>query len=676
MGTEHQTIHLIDKIQKARICAPYPNYVNIQTVSIHRDNRSAIFQHPPSRVELDPVLLGQNPMLFFACGIKQKVWDKLDHGIIFEIFIKTGFGKSANIFHREVSPPELKENGWLEYEIDLAKYGNKRINITFVTSVSRHRGTNYCWSVWGNPYVEHEMPAIKKSKTKNKPAHVILITADALRADQIGVYGNTEIKTPNCDQLADEGVLFTHARAQTASTLGSYASMLMSQHVQVHSVNSEWGAIAKKKPSLPGYLHKNGYKTILVPSELELTDTRTGIPSLFDECMPCLGNPVQDGSITTRLFLDRLEGQNKEAFFWLHYFDTHPPVTAPEPYRSMYYTGDPESEANRFRPEAVARIKGTEVMQELDVTLPFLKQGFIDALLLDKLAATILAFRGYNASEPDLAIHLKNLGAHSHKNMIHEQFANWLVDQVVQLKNNVVPQALLDWLDEIHPMLQEINDDITKWLDGVIDFRYPVSQYKAAVSYFDSHLGKLVAHLKETDLYEQSLIIITSPHGEILDEHDIYFHHHTLTESCLRIPMIIKPPNNGSTFMSGLKIDGIFDSIDLFPTIIDLLGLDTLQGIAGQSRTSNIYTGLPIPEHASYAVNNGSTLVSITNENYKYMRVLRDHMTSEQWHWHKGDQVLFDLHDVPSDTINRMDESMELAKNMDRQLDLFLKNST
>jgi len=665
----------MDGIRNASVHAPRDNYVNVQTTSLHLDSRPGIFQHPPSRIKFDPLLLGRNPKLIFACGIKQKALDKLAHAVVFEILLKKPFGKPSRVFQREVLPSAVQKAGWLEYELDLANYGGKWLQLLFVTSVPKRQGTEYCWSIWGDPRIEHEVPPSHKNGSPIRPAHVILITTDALRTDHIGAYGNEEIRTPTMDQLAGEGVLFAHARAQTPCTLGSFASMLFSQHPHVHSINAEWGAVKKGLASLPGHLHENGYKTILLPSEQELTDSRTGIPTLFDECVPCIGAPAQDGSMTTRIALDLLDRQEQRTFCWFHYFDTHPPVTPPESDRSMCYNGDPRAGSNRFRPDSVKRILGTEVMQDLNVSLPLLKQGRIDGLFLAKLASTVSAFRGNHASEPDLAIHLKGLGRRAQGNMPAGQFTAWLEEQVVQLNKGSIPPALLDWLDEIQPMLREINDDITAWLDGVVDFRYPVSQYKAAVSYFDSHLGNLFAHWKDKGLYEQSLIIITSPHGEILDEHDIYFHHHTLAESCLRIPMIIKPPQNGRPYKTGARIDGIFDSLDLFPTVIELLGLKPPGDIAGTGRARHIYEGSDIPEHDSYAENNASTMRSITRGRYKYIKVEKEHISSTLWHWRRGDRSLFDLQDVPPDSSNRMDEFPELAREMEKRLDLFFKKT-
>jgi Sulfatase len=673
----HHTIHLVDHLWKAKISTSKPNFTGVHQVSINRDNRSSIFQHPSSRIEFRPLVLGKNAKLRFACGIKQKAWKKFKHAIIFEVFVKGLFGKSTRLFRTELAPGQhLRGDGWIDQELDLTAYGNKKIKLVFSTSVPRGQNTNYCWSAWADPQIEYESPPVKIQRRRSAPAHIFFITSDALRPDFLGAYGNTEVRTPNADQLARDGVLFTHARVQTASTLGSHASMLLGQSPLTHTITTEWGGVPKDLFSLPECLHDHGYHTVLVPSELELIDPKAGLVSLFDEHAPCYGTPAQDGSLTTRVGMDLIGRQKKPAFFWLHYFDTHPPVTPPEPYRSMYYTGDPANESSRYRAEDVAKIKGTEAFQEFSVGMPSLRKGEVDAFIVAKLEATAHAFHNtYNFSDPDLALHLKNIGPKAYRHMSRDQFAAWLHGQVLDLKKGIVTESLLGWLNEILPMLQEINDDITAWLDGVIDFRYPLAQYSSAISYFDSHLGRLFSYLKENDLYDQSLIVLTSPHGEILDEQGIYFHHHTLVESCLRIPLIIKPPQNGPTFQAGSRINGIFDSLNIFATITDMLGLPLPAGIAGISRAAHIYDGAPIPEHDSFAVNNSHTMATVIRGHYKFMKVQKDHVNSSEWAWHAGDRVLFDLNDTPLDTRNILNELPDLAKDMEQSLDLWLQHA-
>lgn len=203
------------------------------------------------------MLLGEKPRLSFACGIKQGIWPKLKHAIIFEISIRTIFGRPQSIFRRELAPGQrVEDQCWLEQEINLSQYEHRKVKLIFSTSVPTKRGTAFCWSVWGDPKLEYQSPPVKKTSSKHKPAHVVLITADALRPDFLGVYGSQVTRTPNCDQLAKAGVTFKHARAQTVSTLGSYSSLLLGRSPLSHTITTEWGSIPKGLPSLPKYLHQ------------------------------------------------------------------------------------------------------------------------------------------------------------------------------------------------------------------------------------------------------------------------------------------------------------------------------------------------------------------------------------------------------------------------------------
>ncbi len=667
-------VYMVDHLPKAKIKAPAANYVGVHRIPIHRDNRTAIFQHPPSQIEFGSIHLGEEPILRFACGIKQTVWKEMRSGIIFEIFVRKSPTRTSRIFKRVLEPStHAQDRQWVDGEIDLRRFRQQNIVLIFSTSIRPGASAEYCWSAWGEPNISHKLP---KPPIRNRPigmGHVFLITSDALRPDFLGCYGNSTISTPSCDQLAADGIRFSHARAQTASTLGSHASLLLSQNPLVHGVTTEWGSIRPHPNSLPGYMRAHGYRTVLIPSENELMDPRAGIAPLFESQEACLGNPAQDGALTTRIAMNAIDREQAPAFFWIEYFDTHPPVVPPEPYRSMYYSGDPTDAAQLYRPEQVARIRGLESMEEFYWGLPLLEKGRVDSFLYAKLQATVSALRGANASDCDLAIHLRNLGPRARHNMSLDAFTEWLSLQVHQLRQGRTPAELLTWLNGLVPMLGEIEAEIISWLDGVIDFRYPLSQYGSAISYFDSHIGRLCAYLKENGLYDQSTIILASPHGEILDEHDITFAHHTLMELCVRLPMIIKPPAGVPIVGVGRKVDGTFDSIDLFPTITELLGLPHPTGVAGISRWSHCLDGSPIPEHDSFAVNNSGTMSSITRVPYKFMKAARDHTNSLQWQWRAGDKALFDLREAPADTIDRLNDLPQIAREMEHRLDHFLK---
>lgn len=104
-------------------------------------------------------------------------------------------------------------------------------------------------------------------------------------------------------------------------------------------------------------------------------------------------------------------------------------------------------------------------------------------------------------------------------------------------------------------------------------------QYDTAVRYSLDTVGTLLESLRSSDLYEESLIVITSDHGEELFDHGGFSHAYTLFEEVVRVPLWIKLP--GQT--RAATIDRPVSLLDLYPTILDLVGLDIPAGLHGIS---------------------------------------------------------------------------------------------
>jgi arylsulfatase len=71
---------------------------------------------------------------------------------------------------------------------------------------------------------------------------------------------------------------------------------------------------------------------------------------------------------------------------------------------------------------------------------------------------------------------------------------------------------------------------------------YQLSQYDGEIAYLDDQLGKLFSRLKEMGIYDSSLIIITSDHGELFGTHGFVGHRVPLYEGEVKVPLIIKFP--------------------------------------------------------------------------------------------------------------------------------------
>ena len=103
--------------------------------------------------------------------------------------------------------------------------------------------------------------------------------------------------------------------------------------------------------------------------------------------------------------------------------------------------------------------------------------------------------------------------------------------------------------------------------------------YAACVSYSDAQVGKVLDALRDLKLDENTIVVVWSDHGFLLGEHAIWGKH-CLYERALRSPLIIRSPGMQQ---AGVTSDAIVETVDLFPTLIDLCELPAPQGLDGRS---------------------------------------------------------------------------------------------
>jgi arylsulfatase A-like enzyme len=106
-----------------------------------------------------------------------------------------------------------------------------------------------------------------------------------------------------------------------------------------------------------------------------------------------------------------------------------------------------------------------------------------------------------------------------------------------------------------------------------------ISQYDGAISYVDSELGQLFQRLKSLGLFENSLIIITSDHGEAFGENSVVGHRVSLYQHQIHVPLIVKYPYA----TTGATVDELASGIDILPTVLDVIGAPMPPNIDGRS---------------------------------------------------------------------------------------------
>ncbi len=124
---------------------------------------------------------------------------------------------------------------------------------------------------------------------------------------------------------------------------------------------------------------------------------------------------------------------------------------------------------------------------------------------------------------------------------------------------------------------------VTDWDadDGVInnpeDLDHLVNLYDGEIAWVDSQLGRLFEGLREMGVADNSLIIVTSDHGEEFLEHDRCWHGQSLYQELIHVPLII----SGSNIPAGLVDTISAGQFDILPTIAGYVGMQVPEGVEG-----------------------------------------------------------------------------------------------
>jgi len=133
--------------------------------------------------------------------------------------------------------------------------------------------------------------------------------------------------------------------------------------------------------------------------------------------------------------------------------------------------------------------------------------------------------------------------------------------------------------------------------------RYAKQLYDGEIAYADSQLGRLFSWLKESPngLYDNTLIIFLSDHGESLGEHREKEHGFFVYDSTVRVPLLLKPPKNAG--LVAQRVADAVETIQVGPTVLDLAGVE--DPIQKQFQTGSLvplFNGKPhAPQRPAYS---------------------------------------------------------------------------
>jgi choline-sulfatase len=173
--------------------------------------------------------------------------------------------------------------------------------------------------------------------------------------------------------------------------------------------------------------------------------------------------------------------------------------------------------------------------------------------------------------------------------------------------------------------------------------RYPEQPYDGEVAFADELVGRLDAALERLGRRRDTLLVVTSDHGEGLGDHGEAVHGFFVYESTLAVPLVLRGPG----IPAGTRLATTTRSVDLVPTVLDLLGNppDPSQKLSGRSLAAPLRGGPALPDEATYA----ESLTPLLHFGWSDLRALREgrfkYIAAPR-------PELFDLKDDPGETRN------------------------
>lgn len=420
-----------------------------------------------------------------------------------------------------------------------------------------------------------------------KQPNILLITSDQHRGDSLGCAGHPCIRTPHLDQLANEGVRFSRAYSDCPICIPARTALITGvqpHHYGSPSYNETFRIQRDHSLFLGTLLTTAGYQTTLIGKSHWHTEAH--YPAGFETFVP-MGRLKRE----RKSVLGHNAGYNGMGLNELH------PTRAEFP--PHYYS------TNWLIDQSI------EHLIDRDKSRPF----FLWTSLTDP--------------HPPICIHEPYYSMYDNDSISERVDALW--------REKKEPLAIA-----LHRAFWNSNDI----KDG--ELRKSRAVYYGMITNIDHQLARLFAQIKQMGEWDNTLILYTSDHGELLGDFRDAGKTHFLEPSS-NIPLIVKPPLSWGV-INGTERTMPVSLVDIFSTLCDVAGASLPSDVDGRSLKNNI---LELPEPGFERVFHGQIddAHMIHDGRYKYMYWTGD-----------GAELLFDTSSDKKDQYDLCDDTFLLKK--------------
>lgn len=359
---------------------------------------------------------------------------------------------------------------------------------------------------------------------EKKPMNILFIVVDDLRPE-LNFYGANHIKSPNLNKFSEESLVFDRAYCNIPVCGASRASLLTGMRPTRHrfiGYSTRADEDAPNATSLPNLLKQNGYTTI------------------------------SNGKI--------YHNNEDDNFAWDNRWFPEGNIRNYQLQKNINENGNANLAMGGSSAFEMAKVADTSYFDG-----KIAQKGIADLKMLKNKKTPFFLALGF--MKPHLPFN-----APKKYWDLYDRSKIELPESYVQPKST--PKQAFHRFGELRnygniPKKGDLSDDLAKEL---------IHGYYACVSYVDAQIGLVLDELKRLELDDDTIVVLWGDHGWNLGDHKLWSKHSTF-ETALRTPLIIKVP--GKT--KGQNTDAIIEYIDIYPSLIELVGLGTPKTLEGKS---------------------------------------------------------------------------------------------
>lgn len=369
----------------------------------------------------------------------------------------------------------------------------------------------------------------------SSPPNILWICSDQQRFDTLRTLGNSLIRTPNIDRLAENGVTFTSAYCQSPVCSPSRASFLTGRYPRTTRCRQNGQTIPADERLLPRILKDHGYRCGL-SGKLHLSS-------------------CSDGKVETRI------DDGYDEFYWSH----HPQPDWPENCYQQWLNKKGVCWDELYAAREDDYVKAgvpTEYHQTTwcaEMAIDFIRnQGETPWLF------SVNMFDPHHPFDPPA----EYLERYDPAQMPLPKWSSGELDEKTTFQR----------LD--HQWAHNTAGGMRVDAISPAQSQRITAAYYAMIELIDDQVGRMLDALEETGQMHNTIVVFMSDHGEMLGDHGLYLKGPHFYEEAVHVPLIMQWPNR---FQRGLRSDALVELVDLVPTFCDAVGISIEPQIQGKS---------------------------------------------------------------------------------------------